>query len=78
MVEAEALINIRRTIAENVVSVERPDSLQAELLDELCAVDRQLGGLALFTMSRDQYQIPNSYANYQSDEPLLNQEAVLF
>lgn len=60
MIETEALQSIRSNITESL-KAERPESLQTELLDELCAVDRQLGGAALFVMSREYYQSPTQY-----------------
>ncbi len=78
MVETEALMSIRNTIAENVALTERPESLQVELLDELCAVDRQLGRTALFVMTRDQYQLPSAYVSDEQKPAHLTQETTLF
>lgn len=57
MVEREALLSIRETIMENLQQP-RAESLQEELIDEVRAIDRQLGANALFILSCEAYQAP--------------------
>lgn len=75
MVETEALQSIRGAITQSL-TIERPESLQTELLDELCAVDRQLGGMALFVMGREHYQPPANYPNSEEEAVYQQQEGL--
>ncbi len=76
MVETEALLNIRKSIVENL-SVPRPESLQDELVDEVRAIDWQLGATALFVLDRNEYQAPQTYEQESHETPAY-EEATLF
>ena len=75
MIETEALQSIRGNIIESL-AFERPDSLQTELLDELCAVDRQLGATALFVIGRGYYQPPVHYRQVEGEPEDYQQEGL--
>ena len=79
MIEREALHSIRNEIARSVAKEQRPESLQDELLDELCAVDRQIniGGATLFALSRREYQVPVIYQEAEVST-VIQQEQALF
>lgn len=76
MVEKEALLSIRESIIENL-SVPRPESLQDELVDEVRAIDWQLGATALFVLDRSEYQPPRVY-EHESRETPVYEEVTLF
>ncbi len=63
----EELLALREEIVENLAREERPVSLQAELLDEVYRIDKELvvGGVALFAVNRNMYHPP---APYVADE----------
>ena len=76
MVEREALLSIRTSIIEGLAE-SRPDSLNEELVDEIRAIDWQLGASALFVLSRDNYVAPAAvqYEDVDTPQP---QELTLF
>ncbi|UTX51336.1 hypothetical protein KI440_04050 [Candidatus Saccharibacteria bacterium TM7i] len=78
MVETEALVSVRGEIAESLATQSYSEGLQAELLDELCAIDNHLGRTALFVMSREAYQPPASYVGVDNEEVMVTQEMALF
>ena len=78
MIETEALVSVRGEIVESLATKPYSENLQAELLDEICAIDTHLGRAALFVMSREAYQPPASYVGVDSEEVMVTQEMALF
>lgn len=67
----------REALITELTQEDHSSEWQQERLDELHRLDTELGGLALFTVDRDAYEVPASRGD-QLEAPTTSQEETLF
>lgn len=72
----EALQAAREEIVTNLTAVERPESLQRELIEEVQSIDRELGAYALFQVSPEAYHIPEVHPQEDALPPVMQHETL--